>query len=68
MPQDPTTTDLDFILAYETGEIDSEEELIAGVQSLIDSDMIWKLQGSWGRLGAALLQTGLCHPAPVENA
>ena len=51
---------LDFIMAYEGGEL-SEEEVIEGFQTLIDSGLAWKLQGHYGRVAMALLRLGLCH-------
>jgi hypothetical protein len=50
-----------FIMAYESGEIDEEEDLIAGFQALIDSGLAWQLQGSYGRAAMQLIEAGLCH-------
>ena len=52
---------LAFIMAYEQGDIDSEEELVEGFQSLIDSGMVWAMQGHYGRTAALLIEAGLCH-------
>ena len=52
---------LDFIMAYEDGEC-SDDEIIAGFQYLIDTDMAWSLQGSYGRMAAALIGSGHCTP------
>ena len=54
--------ELDKILAYEQGEL-SEAESIKLFQSLIDSGMAWRLQGSYGRTAVALIEAGFCHPA-----
>jgi len=51
--------DLDFIIAYEGGEI-TDEDLITGFQSLINSGLAWTLQGHYGRTAAALIQAGYC--------
>jgi hypothetical protein len=51
---------LDFIMAYESGSMDSDEAQIAGFQQLIDSGLAWKLQGSYGRTAAALIKAGHC--------
>lgn len=51
---------LDFIIAYENGELESEEELVSGFQELIDSGMAWRLQGHYGRMAKALIDQGLC--------
>jgi hypothetical protein len=50
----------DQIIAYENGEL-SDEESIALFQQLIDSDMAWSLQGSYGRTARALLTAGHCE-------
>lgn len=49
-----------FIMAWESGET-SEQETIEGFQALIDSGMVWKLQGCYGRTARALIEAGLCH-------
>lgn len=48
----------DFIIAYENGELD-EENTIDGFQALLDSGLVWQLQGSYQRMATALLETGL---------
>ncbi len=44
--------------------IEGEEsgDVIAAFQSLIDSGVVWQLQGSYGRSGA-LIDSGECSPA-----
>lgn len=51
---------LGFIIAYESGECD-EAEIIAGFQSLIDSGLVWQLQGHYGRTAQSLIVEGHCH-------
>lgn len=51
---------VDKIMAYEDGEMDSNEEIIAFFQELIDSGLAWSLQGSYGRMAAALIKAGHC--------
>lgn len=53
--------EVSFIMAYEGGELDDEEELIAGFQQMIDSGVVWKLQGHYGRTAQALIEAGYCH-------
>lgn len=51
---------VDFIIDYEAGVL-SEEEVIDGFQQLIDSGIVWSLQGSYGRTAATLIDAGLCR-------
>ena len=55
-------TSLDFIIAYENGEVTGIEELAAGFQELIDSGLAWQLQGSYGRTAQHLIENGTCTP------
>jgi hypothetical protein len=50
---------LDFIINYESGLISSKEELINGFQSLLDSGLVWELQGSYQRMAIDLINQGL---------
>ena len=43
-------------------EVD-EEIYIEAWQSLIDSGVVWQLQGSYGRGAMALIDAGKCHGA-----
>ena len=52
--------DVDDIIAYENGELD-EEATVALFQRLVDSGLAWRLQGSYGRTAAALIDAGLVH-------
>ena len=51
-----------FVMAFEAGELD-EDEIVEGFQHLIDSGVVWSLQGSYGRTAAALIEGGHCLPA-----
>lgn len=53
---------VDEIIAYESGELTSEEEIIDFFQKLIDSGLAWKLQGSYGRMAMHLINNGFCNP------
>ena len=48
------------IMAWEGGEMETEEEVIEFFQHLIDTGMAWTLQGCYGRTAAALIDQGLC--------
>lgn len=51
---------VDFVIRFEGGDIETEEEIIDGFQHLIDSGTVWGLQGSYGRTAAALIEAGHC--------
>ena len=53
--------ELDFIIAYENGEIESIEELADGFQKLIDSGIVWRLQGCYSRTALTLIENGNCE-------
>jgi hypothetical protein len=48
-------------MAYESGDL-TQEEIVAGFQELIDSGLVWGLQGTYGRQAEQLIKAGLCHP------
>lgn len=50
---------VEFIMEYENGELD-EDGVVEGFQNLIDSGIVWSLQGSYGRTASALIEAGLC--------
>lgn len=51
---------VDKIMAFESGELD-DEGVIELFQELIDSGLVWKLQGSYGRTAKALIDAGYCN-------
>lgn len=53
---------VDKIIDYEMGEMD-EDEIIALFQELIDSGLVWQLQGHYGRTARALIDEGVCTAA-----
>jgi hypothetical protein len=50
---------IDFIIRFENGEA-PEDEIISEFQKMIDSGVVWTLQGFYGRTAAALIDAGLC--------
>lgn len=50
------------IICYEGGEME-EDEIVTFFQYLIDTGIIWNLQGSYGRTAIDLINEGLCEPA-----
>lgn len=57
-PQPASPPNVDDIMAYEDGRLDTDETL-ALFQRLVDSGMAWQLQGSYGRTAAELIRRGL---------
>jgi len=53
--------DVGKIIAYENGEMD-DDEIIEFFQDLVDSGVVWQLQGSYGRMAARLIEEGLVTP------
>lgn len=54
-------TPLDAVLIVEQGA-DTEEELIEAWQYLIDTGVVWHLQGFYGRCATDLIREGVCTP------
>ena len=46
------------LIAYEQGELD-EQETVELFQGLLDSGLVWHLQGHYGRQCVALIDAGL---------
>lgn len=54
-------TDLDAIITIECDDSATEQDIIAAFQHLIDSGVVWRLQGSYGRAAQGLIEAGLCR-------
>ena len=48
------------IIEYESGDMEAED-IIALFQELINTGMVWSLQGHYGRTAAALIEMGYCN-------
>ena len=48
------------LMVFEDGEL-GKDGAIALFQRLIDSGLVWQLQGHYGRQAAALIENGICH-------
>lgn len=44
-----------------------EQTTIAAWQHLIDTGLVWQLQGCFGRQAAALINAGMCQPAKKSS-
>ena len=60
---------LNAIMIIEGAEPETYEgQIIDAWQYLIDSAVVWKLQGSYGRYAQALIENGICNaPAQAEE-
>lgn len=47
-----------WIMRYEDGELD-EEDTIDLFQHLLDTGLVWQLQGSYGRMAKQMIDAGL---------
>ena len=56
-------TQFDTVMIAEGAQDATEEEFFAAVQSLIDSGLVWQLQGFFGRLATTLIEDGHCTVA-----
>ena len=56
---------LDRLIRYENGEME-EDEVITFFQEMINSGVVWTLQGHYGRVARGLIDYGLCT-RPSEN-
>jgi hypothetical protein len=56
-----------WVLAYENGTLDNSE-MIEMFQYLLDTAMVWSLQGHYQRTAVALVEQGACRvPEWVEK-
>lgn len=56
---------IDKIIAFEDGSL-GRDETIELFQELIDSGLVWQLQGFYGRTARDLIEAGLCT-APISK-
>lgn len=50
------------IMRFEAGEM-TEDEVIEFFQGMINTGVVWQLQGFYGRTAVQLIEAGLCDPA-----
>ena len=48
------------IMAFESGDLDFDAT-VELFQELIDSGLVWQLQGSYGRVARSLIKDGYCN-------
>lgn len=52
------TNSLNIMISYENGDL-SEQETIDFFLTILNSGIVWKLQGSYGRTAQAMIKEGL---------
>jgi len=55
----------DAVMIVEQGTAD-EETYIAAMQHLINTGIVWQLQGSFGRAAVDMMQSGVCYRPTFE--
>ncbi len=58
--QAPVKNQVERLMEYEDGALNEEQEAQL-FQELIDTGLVWALQGSYGRHAKYLIAKGLCH-------
>jgi hypothetical protein len=53
-------SDIDKISRYENGEM-NDDEITSFFQEIIESGLVWELQGSYIRMAEELIEAGLCR-------
>jgi hypothetical protein len=51
----------DRLVEFETGNMETDQDVIDLFQELIDSGLVWQLQGMYGRTAHDLINEGYCH-------
>ncbi len=57
---------VDALMRYEDGEM-TQEETVELFQAMINTGMVWQLQGTYQRTANDLIQAGLCHLPEQEH-
>jgi len=53
----------DCMIVDGSAAVETEQEVIDAYQRLIDSGIVWQLQGTFGRTAANLIDNGICRPS-----
>lgn len=53
---------VDFVMGFEDGSLD-EPSIVEGFQYMINSGLVWCLQGFYGRTATNLIEEGICKTA-----
>lgn len=61
--------DMSLAVAIAEGQIeaDSEEQFLGSWQFLVDTGLVWQLQGWFGRTAVALIENGYINAPNVDN-
>jgi hypothetical protein len=58
--------DVEACMIVDGSQKASEEQELEAWQLLIDSGLVWKLQGYYGRRARQLIEEGICKEAPCQ--
>lgn len=50
---------IDFIIKFENGEA-TQDEIVENFQEMINSGIVWQLQGFYARYATGLIESGYC--------
>ena len=56
-----TYDEVGAIMAYESGELD-DDGIVELFQHLLDTGLVWQLQGSYGRMAESMINRGIIVP------
>jgi len=51
---------VDWVIKYETAQLNGREEIVEGFQHIINTGVVWRLQGSYGRTAYEMIESGEC--------
>lgn len=66
MNNKPNNLQIDMIIRYEQGEL-SDPEIVDLFQDLIDTGIVWELQGHYVHTAIVLLGLGECRSAKTKH-
>lgn len=54
------------IMAFESGELD-DDGIVELFQHLLDTGLVWQLQGSYGRMAESMINAGIIVPYRADK-
>lgn len=56
---------VDAVMMIEGNDAATGQELVEAWQLLIDTGVVWTLQGRYGRMAQHLIEVGICKPKEI---